>query len=276
MRHVNINGKIQTGTSAGVPYDSRVVRYGFGLFETMLVIDGKIQLKELHWERLFSGIEQLGLVMPELMTQEWMEEELNRTVKKNQLEKLCRVRFQVYAGRGGLFEGQAAWTEFLIDCHPIDASILQLNEKGLSFIYAVGLEKSPNSISNLKSTNAMLYALAARQASAKKVDNAIIKNTHGNPMETTLSNLFCIKGDTIYTPPLTEGCIGGVMRKYVMGQLQAKKFTVKEEPFVPGFLESADAVFTTNAIRRIKWVQRIEDKEYSIGKILDVYENISY
>ncbi len=276
MRYVNINGKLHSSTSAGVPYDSRVVRYGFGLFETMLVIDGKIQLKELHWERLFSGIEQLGLEMPELMTNQWMEDELLRTVRKNQLEKLCRVRFQVYAGRGGLFEGQAAWTEFIIDCTPIDPSIVQLNEKGLSLVYAEGLEKSPNSISNLKSTNAMLYALAARQATAKKADNAIIKNIYGNPMETTLSNLFCINGDTIYTPPLSEGCIAGIMRKYIMEQLTGKGFTIKETPFVPGFLESADAVFTTNAVRRIKWVQRIEDKQYSIGKILEVYENISY
>lgn len=276
MRHVNINGKLQSATSAGVPYDSRVVRYGFGLFETMLVIDGKIQLKELHWDRLFSGIELLDLVMPELMTREWMESELIRTVKKNQLEKLCRVRFQVYAGRGGLFEGQAAWTEFIIECHPVDPSIVQLNEKGLSLIYAENLAKSPNMICNLKTTNAMLYALAARQATARNADNAIIKNVYGNPMETTLSNIFCIKNDTLYTPPLTEGCIAGVMRKYIMQQLPSKGFTIREEPFVPGFLESADAVFTTNAIRRIKWVQRIEDKQYPIGKILDVYENISY
>lgn len=276
MRYVNINGKIQSATSAGVPYDSRVVRYGFGLFETMLVIDGKIQLKELHWDRLFKGIELLDLVMPELMTREWMESELMRTVKKNQSEKLCRVRFQVYAGRGGLFDGQAAWTEFIIDCHQIDPSIVQLNEKGLSLIYAENLAKSPNMICNLKTTNAMLYAIAARQATARKADNAIIKNVYGNPMETTLSNIFCIKGDTLYTPPLTEGCIAGVMRKYIMLHLPPKGFTIQEEPFVPGFLESADAVFTTNAVRRIKWVQRIEDKQYPIGKILDVYENISY
>lgn len=276
MRYVNINGKLQSATSAGVPYDSRVVRYGFGLFETMLVVDGKIQLKELHWDRLFSGIDMLNLVMPELMTKEWMENELMRTIKKNQLEKLCRVRFQVYAGRGGLFEGQAAWTEFLIDCHPVDPLLQQLNEKGLSLVYAENLAKSPNMISNLKTTNAMLYAIAARQATARKADNAIIKNTYGNPMETTLSNIFCIKGDNIYTPPLTEGCIAGVMRKYIMQQLSSKGFTIIEEPFVPGFIESADAVFTTNAIRRIKWVQRIEDKQYQIGKILDVYENISY
>lgn len=276
MRYVNINGRISNSTSAGVPYDSRVVRYGFGLFETMLVIDGQIQLKEMHWERLFSGIEQLELIRPELMTKEWMEEELLRTVKKNQLEKLCRVRFQVYAGRGGLFEGQNTWTEFLIDCQPVEPSLLQLNDRGLYLIYSEGLQKSPNAIANLKCSNFMLYALAARQAVSRKADNAIMVNTHGNAMETTLSNIFCIKGDTIYTPPLSEGCIAGVMRRYIMDQLGGKGFTIKEEPFTPGFLESADSVFVTNAIRRIKWVQRIEDKRYEAGKVLEVYENISY
>ncbi|MCB0696078.1 MAG: aminotransferase class IV [Chitinophagaceae bacterium] len=276
MRHININGKLHKDTSASVPFDSRAVRFGFGLFETMLVLDGQIQLKEYHWERLFAGIKQLMLVMPELMTRQWMEDEIMRTVKKNQMEKLCRVRFQIYAGRGGLFDGQNPWTEFVIDCQNFDPRLTQLNEQGLSLVYAEGVSKSPDSIANLKTTNAMIYCMAARQATAKKADNAIILNTYGRPIETTLANIFCIKGDTLYTPPLSEGPVGGVMRKYIMQQLPKKGFTIIEEPFTKEFLESADAVFVTNAIRRFKWVASIEDKQYSFDKILDIYESISY
>lgn len=276
MRHININGKIHKDTTASVPFDSRAVRFGFGLFETMLVLDGQIQLKDYHFERLFAGIKQLMFVMPELMTKDWMEEEIMRTVKKNHFEKLCRVRFQIYGGRGGLFDGQNPWTEFIIDCQKVEPNMIQLNEKGLSLIYAQGLQKSMDSICNMKTTNAMLYCIAARQATAKKVDNAIVHNTNGNPIETTLANLYCIKGDTIYTPPLSEGPVAGVMRRYMLEQLPKKGFTVKEEPFTPDFLKSADAVFITNAIRRFKWVARIEDKEYSFNKILDIYESISY
>lgn len=276
MKQININGKLYKDTSAGVPYDSRAVRFGFGLYETMLIIDGRIQLLQHHFDRLFAGIEQLKLIKPELMSREWIEEEIMRTVKKNQLEKLCRVRFQVYAGKGGLFDGQSQWTEFIIDCQEIEQGLIQLNEKGLTWIYAEGLAKSPDSIANLKSTNAMIYALGARQAIEKNVDNTIILNTHGNAIETTLANIFCIKGDVLYTPPLSEGPVAGVMRRFVMEQLPAKGFTIKEEVFTKDFLKSADAVFATNAIRRLKWVSQIEDKQYPIGKILDVYENISY
>lgn len=122
----------------------------------------------------------------------------------------------------------------------------------------------------------MIYALAARQATARKVDNAIMLNTNNNPIETTLANIYCIKDDVIYTPPLSEGPIAGVMRRHVMQQLPEKGFSIVEQPFTRDFLKSADAVFTTNAVRRMKWVASIEDKQYTIGKILDVYDSISY
>lgn len=276
MRYININGRSYKDTSAGVPYDSRAVRFGFGLFETMLMVDGQIMLKDLHWNRLYSGIAQLNLVMPELMTREWMAEEVLRTVKKNRLEKLCRIRLQIYAGKGGLFDGQSPWSEFIIDCQPVEASLLQLNEKGLSLMYAEGLAKSADSIANMKTSSAMIYAMGARQAIEKKVDNTIILNTAGNPIETTLANIFCISNDEIYTPSLSEGCIAGVMREHIISELKKNGFSVTEMPITKEFLKNADAVFTTNSIRRIKWVASIEDKQYNIGTILDVYEKVSY
>lgn len=276
MRYVNVNGRIFKNTSAAVPYDNRAFRFGFGLFETMLFQDGEILLKEYHWDRLFLGLNDLNFVLPELMTKEWIEEEIKRTVKRNKLEKLCRIRFQIYAGRGGLFDGQNPWSEFVIEAQPVDPHIIQLNEKGLITVYADGIRKSADSIANLKTTNAMIYALAARQALAKKVDDSILLNTSENAIETTLANIFCIKKDIIYTPPLTEGCIAGVMRRHIMAQLPDKGFAIKEEPFSIDFLKDAEAVFATNAIRRLKWIANIGEKEYSIDKILNVYENISY
>ncbi len=277
MRYINVNGRFIINTNATVPYNNRAFRYGYGLFETMLLVDNEIYLRDYHFERLFSGLEQLGLVLPELMTKEWIEAEIKRTVKKNKKhEGLSRVRFQVYAGRGGLFDGQNAWSEFVIECQPVDAHILQLNEKGLSLCYAEGLKKSNDSIANLKSCNAMIYSMAARQASSKEFDNAIIVNIHDNPIETTISNLFCIKNNDIYTPALSEGCIAGVMRRYVIEQLQQKGYTVHETEVTKDFLESAESVFATNAIRRIKWIESIEDKKYNISKVLEVYENVTF
>ncbi|MCB0700375.1 MAG: aminotransferase class IV [Chitinophagales bacterium] len=276
MIYININGRFFKSTSAAVPYNNRSFRFGFGLFETMLVLDEQIQLKELHWERLFAGIKQLNLALPELMTKDWIEEEILRTVKKNKLQKQARVRFQIYAGRGGLFDGQYPWAEFVIECQPVETHIMQLNEKGLDMDYTEGIRKSADDIANLKSSNAMVYAVAARQAIAKNIDNCIIVNTDDNAIETTIANIFCIKDDKIYTPPLSEGCVAGVMRKHVLQQLGQNGFTVEERPFDRPFLKNADSVFATNAIRRVKWISNIGETEYKLDKIFEVYENISF
>lgn len=276
MRRVNINGRLHSSTSAAVPYDNRAFRFGFGLFETMLVLDGEIQLKNYHFDRLLSGLDALGFELPELMTKEWMEDEILKTVAKNKLLKLGRVRFHIYAGRGGLYDGQNQWAEFVIECKSVEPHLLQLNEKGLTTVYAEGYNKCVNKISNFKSSNAMVYVLAARVAKRNKVDDAILLNSNDNAIETTLANLFCIKDDVVYTPPLSEGCIAGVMRRYLLEQLPEKGFKVEEQPFTREFLSSADAVFMTNAIRRLKWIEKIGDKTYGINKILELYEHITY
>lgn len=274
--YVNVNGKLLTHTDASVPYDSRAVRFGFGLFETMLIVDGKIQLEEYHWDRLYNGLKDLDFVMPELMDKEWMKQEIMRTVEKNNISKLCRVRFQVYAGKGGLFDGQNPWSEFIIYCERVEQHLLQLNEKGIRLTYAERLAKSQDSLANYKTTNAMIYALGARQANLKGADDAIILNTNGNPIETTIANIFCVKDDIVYTPALSEGCVAGVMRKHIIKELTNKGFTVKEGIITKDFLKSADAVFATNAIRRLKWVEYIDEQQYAIDKILNIYEQISY
>lgn len=214
--------------------------------------------------------------MPELMTREWIEGEILRTAKKNKLEKLCRIRLQIYAGRGGLYDGQNMWSEFVIESIPIEQHLTQLNDKGLTLCIAEGLQKSPDFIANMKTSNALIYSLAAAHAKRKRVDDALVYNTNGNIIESTIANIWWIKGKDLYTPPLSEGCIAGVMRKYLMQELPMKGLNIIEKPLTLNELKKADGVFLTNAVRRLKWVANIEGTEYNIDKVLPIYEHIPY
>ena len=113
---VNIDGKLVATHEAALPVDNRAFRYGWGLFETMLVQDGSLQLAAYHWQRLFDGLKQLCFDLPKLFTSAYLEGEVLRTVQKNKLEQLCRVRLQVYAGSGGILEEQTPKPQFLIEC----------------------------------------------------------------------------------------------------------------------------------------------------------------
>lgn len=258
MRYINLNGKLTEESIAGVPYNNRAFRYGYGLFETMLVRDGSIQLATYHWERLFAGTKALYFDMPKLMTADWLTEEVLRTVKKNGLEKLCRVRLQLYAGNGGILEEQNPKPEYIIECFAINEETTQLNETGLVLGIAEGVIKANDGLANYKTTNALVYAIAAQQVKTNKWNDALVLNNKGNIIESTIANIFWIKDGQVYTPPLSEGCVAGVMRRYIIESTSVIENTLNTDT-----LYAADEVFLTNAIRRIKWVSSIADKTYS-------------
>ena len=263
MAHININGRITTSEEPVLPADNGSFRYGYGLFETMLVRNGIIELLPYHLKRLFAGISQLHLELPTLLKQDQLEEQVLRTVRKNKLETLCRVRLQVFSGAGGILSAEIVKAGFVIECYPIQEELTQLNENGLVVGIADGISKGPDTLSHLKSSNALVYAMAARQARKEKWNDALITNPQGNIIESTIANIFWIKDEIICTPPITEGCIAGVMRQY----LTEKWGNVQEKPLTATELNNADEVFLTNAIRKIKWVGIIGDRKYKANSV---------
>jgi branched-chain amino acid aminotransferase len=271
---VNIDGKLVATPEAALPVDNRAFRYGWGLFETMLVQNGSLQLAAYHWQRLFDGLKQLCFDVPKLFTPAYLEAEVLRTVQKNKLEQLCRVRLQVYAGSGGILEEQTPKPQFLIECFEVTEDIIRLNDNGLTVGIATGLQKRIDSLANLKTSSAIVYALAGQQAKQNKWNDVLLCNTQGNIIESIIANIWWVKDDIIYTPPLSEGCIAGVMRRHLLDVLPKKGFDVKEQALNVDELQQADAVFLTNAIRRIKWVRSVGDANYQPGPAAAIYKGI--
>lgn len=269
MDLININGTILPAKDAGVSADNGAFRYGYGLFETMLVKSGSIRLKEYHWDRLYDGLKQLFFEPAVLMTREWLEAEVLRTVSKNKANDLCRVRLQLYAKGGGLYSNESRQPEFIIECFAIEPDTLLLNSNGLTAGIATGVNKSEDTLSNLKSCNALIYAVAARQAKANKWNDALICNIKGNIIESTIANIFWIKEGELYTPPLAEGCVAGVMRRHVLNTV-----TVTEKILNEQTLLAADEVFVTNAIKGIKWVKGIGGREYSNQVTQNIFNSV--
>lgn len=257
MAYINLNGKIIPASEAAMPVDNGAFRYGYGLFETMMVRDGVIRLGQYHWERLMTGLKQLYFEVPPLMTAAWLEQVVLATVKKNKLEKLCRVRLQMFAAGGGLYGLESKQPGFVIECFPLEPSILQLNENGLTVGIAADLGKSMDSLANLKSANALIYAMGARQAKANKWNDALICNTDGHIIESTIANIFWLSNGVLHTPPLADGCVAGVMRRHLLA-----KMPVMEKSLTIDELLQADEVLLTNAVNTLKWMGAIGDKKY--------------
>jgi len=260
--------------AADVACDNRAFRYGYGLFETILFKEGIVELKNYHFERLFNGLKQLYFDVPHRMTAEWLEHEIINIVKKNNLEKICRVRLQMFAGAGGLYDGKNQTPQFIIECFPLEATTLQLNDNGLVTGIAKDINKNVDSLSNLKSCNALIYVIAAQQAKKEKWNDALICNASGRIIETTIANIFWVKKEIVYTTPLSEGCVAGVMRRFVIEKIKEAGILFQEQSLSENDLWQAEEIFLTNAIKRIKWIKSIDKKVYNCEYTKYIYNSI--
>jgi len=195
-----------------------------------------------------------------------LKEKIRQLCKRNECEKLARVRLSFFRGNGGLYD-EAGSLQYIIECWLLNESVNKLNENGLVIDIFPDARKSCDIFSNLKSANFLLYVMAAIFAKENKLNDCLVLNTHGNIADSTIANIFLIKNGIVTTPALSEGCINGVMRKYLLGKLQITNYQVHEAIVTINDLETADEIFLTNSIKNIRWVKQFRDKQYSCEKI---------
>jgi branched-chain amino acid aminotransferase len=268
--------------------DNRGYRYGDGLFETIKIINGKIVLEKFHFERLFSGLTRLKFIVPGSWNATKFHSEVVELCKKNQCEQLARVRLSVYRGNGGLYDENKN-SDYLIEAQPLEETLNRLNENGLIIDIFNDARKSCDQFSNLKSANYLPYTMAAIHARENKYNDCIVLNTHGRICDSTIANVFLIKDETIITPPLSEGCVAGVMRKWLVetisnGQLANSQgdtpkrreinLDIREAPITVEDLENAGEIFLSNSIYGIRWVKQFRKVIYSNTATSNIYDHL--
>ena len=270
MNYINLNGKIQPGDQPALLVSNRGYRYGDGLFETMKLMKSEILLEPFHFERLFSGLSLLKFEIPVLFKAEFIKREILNLCKKNQCEKLARVRLSVFRGNGGLYDEDRA-LQYLVECQPLDESVNKLNENGLVIDVYTETKKSCDKFSNLKSANFLPYSMAAHYTRENKLNDCLVVNTSGKIADSSIANIFIIKGGAIITPGLEEGCVSGVMRRHLLTEINAPGYIIREEAVSVNDIENADEVFLTNAINGIRWVKQFRNKTYVNAKTAEIY-----
>lgn len=240
--------------------DNRSFRYGDGCFETMKVYQGKILLADLHFERLLASMNRLHFEVPIHFTKEYFIKLITELCTQNGVSRLARVRLTVFRSDGGLYEPANNTPAFIIQCGELNRRVFELNEKGLSIDVFSDARKSSDKLSSIKSNNCLAYVMAAMFARQQMIDEAILLNHQGRVADTTNANIFIVRDQQIITPPLSEGGVCGVMRKYL---LKADlPFKIEEYPVTLHDLENADEIFLSNAIYGIRWVGQFRDNSY--------------
>ena len=248
---------------------NRSLKYGDGLFETMKVVAGEPVLKELHFERLFAGMMVLKFSLPLNFTASFLEKKIKELCEKNLHAKCAGVRLMVFRGSGGLYDAENNNPNYIIESWALE-SHTELNSNGLVIDIYPDAKKSCDIFSNIKTNNFLPYVMAALYAKEHNLNDAVLLNNYGRICDSTIANIFIIKDEIIYTPSLSEGCIAGVMRRFIIEKLTT--FTIVEKEISIEDLENADEVFLTNAIKNIRWVKQFRKKQYSNSITKSIHE----
>jgi branched-chain amino acid aminotransferase len=152
--------------------------------------------------------------------------------------------------------------DYLIEAWPLPRDISRWNEEGYSIAIYPFARKSQDAFANIKSANYLPYVLADLYAKEHGLDEAIVLNSQNRIADASKANIFLIRNGEIYTPSLSQGCINGVMRRFLIDQLKLNGYRVHQEEITEEDIISAEEIFLTNALYGIRWVHSFHQRHY--------------
>lgn len=257
------NGHVISLYEPAVSFSNRAFRYGDSIFESIRLANGKVMFLKDHITRLKLGMTVMRMNFPAEFNTENIEALIKLLLAKNHLGRDARIRLTVMRNEGGFYTPETNDISFLIEAEPLDAEGYVLNQKGLWVDIYTDMKKQLNKLANIKSGNALFYVMAGLAKTSMKLDDCFLINENGSICEAISSNIFVVKNGALYTPPLTEGCVDGIMRKQIMKLATANKILTFEMPITINSLMNGDEVFLTNSIQGIKWVGQYKNKFYT-------------
>jgi branched-chain amino acid aminotransferase len=251
LEYVNYNGHLIAANEAPPLVQGSAFRFPRGLFESMLLLEEDLQLAGYHFDRLILGLKQLNYRVPTFFTQQFFLHEVLRTAEKQEAP-FFRVRFQVQADEDDF--------QYLVETMPVTEDVFSLNQEGWILGLAESDLKDFDAHGNLKIINIPLYTQGPGLAGSAGWNDVLL--VRGNQViESGGANIFWIRDGVVCTPPLSQGCIEGTMRRHLMTRLM-DQLPLRELGLTIEELNRADEVFLTNAVRRIKWVRQIGQNTY--------------
>ncbi|NHM02139.1 aminotransferase class IV [Flavobacterium difficile] len=269
---INFNGNIQETSNSAIE-NNRGFLFGDAIFETIKVNGTKILFLEEHYLRLMASMRICRMEIPMNFTMEFMEEEILKLIDVQTHKLSNRIRFSVFRNADGFYNPTSNDVQFVITCSELASEnyvLLPLN-------YEVELFKdfhvSKHLLSTLKTNNKMLNVVASVFAKENGFDNCLIINEEKNVVEAINGNIFMKMGNQLITPPISDGCLNGIMRKQIIAlATKIENIEMIEKSISPFDLQKADELFLSNVITGIQSITKYRKKEFTSDLTKEIIE----
>ena len=261
---INFNGKILENEALFLNQKNRGLKYGDALFETIKVVNSKIFFLEDHYFRLMASMRILRMKIPENFTMEFIENQIFKLIENTNLNNSAvRIRLTVFRHSDGLYLPITNEVSYIIEAALIDSPFYLFNDQP----YEIELFKdhlvNSGLLSTLKSNNRIINVLGSIYAKENNYDNCLLLNEDKNVIEALNGNVFLVNGNQIITPPKSDGCINGIIRKQLIEIIKkTEDYLFEERSISPFELQKADELFITNVIIGIQNVSKYRKKTF--------------
>jgi branched-chain amino acid aminotransferase len=229
---------------------------GWGVFSTLRVAEGVLFAWERHWARMSRDARLLNVSMP--ADANAVERDLLRLIEANARPD-CTLRLVIVRNTGGMWEGPMA------DQRAVDVIALTADLKAWG--ESVRLSIQPDArFSRSEFAGAKILSWGhnlawAERAGREGFDEAVLLNERGLVAECTSANIFAVFGSEVVTPPLGDGCLPGITREILLGEIHLQDIAVRERSLTSDDLYGADEVFITSTTRDLLPVREIAGRE---------------
>jgi branched-chain amino acid aminotransferase len=240
---VFLNGRLVTENRALVSVQDRGFLYGDGLFETVLVWNGKLFRWPQHWARLARGANLLQLGLP------YSGAELERAALDlaavNQLSQgLLRLSVSRGVGPRGYSPQGAGPSTVVLSLCPWPAGKGDGPPQWRLHTASLRLQAG-DPIAAIKASSKLLQVMARMEAEAQGADEALLLNDRGQVVEGASGNLFWISSSQVKTPALAAGGLEGITRGVLLELCRDQGLAAEETMGGPHALTAAEGVFLT-------------------------------
>jgi len=217
---------------------------GDGVFETLLVENGRAAFLSAHCTRLRRGLAALGIEAPP--SEEKLRAAIGALARRRSVEgrAACRITLTRVGGARGLVASADARTQTLVSLSPSVAP-----RKHARLLIASVRRCSAAVTNGFKCVGAYGVNMIARNEAARAgAEEAILLNEFGRVACASAANLFLVDGDALVTPPESEGAMPGVTRAALIDIARARGVCVRIEPIEADALAGRPLLLTNSLI----------------------------
>ncbi|MGB4106450.1 MAG: aminotransferase class IV [Alphaproteobacteria bacterium] len=250
MSIIWLNGRFMPEGPVFLPGDR--VRLGDGVFDTMLAVDGIPIHANEHFKRLLSHATVLKIKTG------WSVSDLKAAadgILEQNKYHAGKFVINTLITRGpaerGLRMPENPTVQVVMSVSPAPAEFPPVHA-----VIATIRRNEGSPLSRIKSCNYGDNILALAEAEEKGANEAILLNNRGQVACAAASNIFIVRDGKLLTPPLGDGALDGITRRYLV-----KKHGATEQSLIADDLMTSQGIYLTGSVRGVVAIETLDGRK---------------